>query len=86
MSDYWSQDIVERLRQRAEAAKEEATGTAVSDATHFTQAADEIVRLRDKISEASDLLAERAYGSPARSAAHNARLVLDAAFTKETKP
>lgn len=49
MSDYWSQDIVERLKQRAEAAKAEGTGTAVSDATHFAQAAEEIFRLRNTI-------------------------------------
>ncbi len=33
------------------------------------------------LEEACDLLAERKYGSPARSPGHNARLVLDAAIS-----
>jgi len=45
-----------------------------------SQAADEIERLRAAMKEACDLLAERAYGSPARSPAHNARLRLEAAM------
>ena len=43
---------------------------------------DEIKRLRDVMQEACDLLAERKQGSPARSAGHNARLVLEAALTQ----
>lgn len=43
--DYWTRPIAERLRERAAAARAEGTGTAISDATHFEQAADEIDRL-----------------------------------------
>lgn len=39
-------DIVERLRERATVARSEKTGTAVADAIHFEEAADEIERLR----------------------------------------
>jgi len=46
MDDYWDKDIVVRLRERADAARSENTGTAISDATHFEQAADEIEKLR----------------------------------------
>lgn len=42
---------------------------------------DENKRLRDAMTEACDLLAERKYGSPARSPGHNARLCLEAALT-----
>lgn len=38
----------------------------------------ENARLRCAMQEACDLLAERTQGSPARSAGHNARLVLEA--------
>lgn len=48
ISDYWSQDIVQRLMQRAEVARGEGTGTGISDATHFLQAAEEITRLRSE--------------------------------------
>lgn len=41
---------------------------------------DTIRQLCRSISEAADLLAERSQGSPARSAAHNARLVLERAL------
>ncbi|WP_156041735.1 hypothetical protein [Bradyrhizobium sp. URHD0069] len=40
--------------------------------------------MRQAIIEACDLLAERKYGSPARSPAHNARLVLEAALQQHT--
>lgn len=50
MSDYWDRDIVERLRSRAEYAKQEKTGTADGDAVHLNQAADEIERLRAEVS------------------------------------
>jgi len=40
----------------------------------------ELQRLRGAMKEASDLLAERVYGSPARSPAHNARVVMEAAI------
>lgn len=49
MSEYWDRDIVERLRGRAEYAKQEKTGTADGDAVHLNQAADEIGRLRAQI-------------------------------------
>lgn len=41
-------------------------------------------RLSEAIRRACDLLAERSYGSPARSPAHNARLVLEAALAHAT--
>ena len=41
-------------------------------------------RLSEAIRQACDLLAERSYGSPARSPAHNARLVLEAALAHAT--
>jgi hypothetical protein len=41
---------------------------------------DENERLRNAMKEACDLLAERKYGSPARSPGHNARLCLEAAL------
>lgn len=37
----------------------------------------EIVALREAMQEACDLLAERKYGSPARSPGHNARVALE---------
>lgn len=40
----------------------------------------ELDRLRIVIQEACDLLAERTQGSPARSAGHNARLLLERAI------
>lgn len=42
----------------------------------------EIKRLKEAIKEASDLLAERIYGSPARSPGHNARVVMEYALAK----
>lgn len=39
-------DIVQKLRERANFAREEHTGTADADAWHFDNAADEIDRLR----------------------------------------
>jgi len=50
-----SADIVDALRERAKAAKEERTGTADGDAYHFERAADEIERLRERL---GDLLAD----------------------------
>jgi len=41
---------------------------------------DEIVRLQAAIKDACDLLTERTQGSPARSAGHNARLLLERAL------
>jgi len=46
----------------------------------LTVATIENERLRAALTEAVDLLLERTYGSPARSAGHNARLVLQAAL------
>jgi hypothetical protein len=43
---------------------------------------DEVARLRAAIDYACDLLAERTYGSQARSPGHNARLHLEAALTR----
>lgn len=40
---------------------------------------------RMALTEARDLLLERTHGSPARSAAHNARLVIDAALQSEAR-
>lgn len=45
-------DIVERLRDRARAAREEHTGTADGDVVHFEEAAAEIERLREELSGA----------------------------------
>jgi hypothetical protein len=45
-----------------------------------TPATREIERLRVAMREACDLLAERTYGSEARSPGHNARLKLEAAL------
>lgn len=39
--------------------------------------------LRDAVLEACDLLAERTHGSPARSPAHNARLMLEGALKRQ---
>jgi hypothetical protein len=44
------------------------------------EAAAEIERLRISMAQACDLLAERVLGHPARSAGHNARLVLENAL------
>lgn len=38
-------DLINRLRERAKVAREENTGTALGDALHFEEAADEIDRL-----------------------------------------
>ena len=40
--------------------------------------------LRDALGSASDLLAERKFGSPARSPAHNARVVMEYALQTTT--
>ena len=50
----------------------------------LTVATIENERLRAALTEAVDLLLERTYGSPARSAGHNARLVLQAALKSGT--
>jgi hypothetical protein len=42
-------DIVERLRERAKFAREERTGTADGDYFAFTEAANEIERLRGEL-------------------------------------
>lgn len=44
------------------------------------QACLEIERLRQAMQEACDMLAERTYGSPARSPGHNARVRLESAL------
>lgn len=44
----------------------------------------EVRALRAALTEARDLLLERAQGSPSRSAAHNARLVIEAALKEPT--
>lgn len=41
-------------------------------------------RLRKAIVDACDMLAERTYGNPARSAGHNARLILETAAAAAT--
>lgn len=41
--------VVERLRERAAIARGEKTGTALGDAIHFEEAADEIERLRAQV-------------------------------------
>lgn len=46
-------DIVYRLRERASVARCENTGTALGDAVHFEEAADEITRLRAALEAAS---------------------------------
>lgn len=43
-------------------------------------AATHIVKLQTALAEARDLLLEKTQGSPARSAAHNARLTIEAAL------
>lgn len=47
--------LVERLRERAAIARGEKTGTALGDAIHFEEAADEIERLRAELDEAREL-------------------------------
>lgn len=65
-------DLVEMLR----------TPTGCVDPSKWElAAADEIERLRTAMQKACDLLAERKYGSPARSPGHNARLVLERALS-----
>ncbi|WP_449044169.1 hypothetical protein [Paracoccus versutus] len=54
---------------------------AILDSNPAPQPEGQVQRLSDAIRQACDLLAERKYGSPARSPAHNARLVLEAALT-----
>lgn len=44
--DYFEQPIVDRLRERAKAAREEKNATALSDALHFEQAASDLERLQ----------------------------------------
>lgn len=46
-------ELVDRLRARALAAREEGTATAVSDALHFEEAADRIVQILDALSDAA---------------------------------
>lgn len=60
---YWDRPIADRLRERAAAARAEGTGTAISDATHFEQAAQaltaaeaEIARLTRERDECSPYL------------------------------
>lgn len=48
----------------------------------FPSAEEAVQRLRFAMAEAVDLLTERTYGHPARSAGHNARLCLEAALTQ----
>jgi len=45
-------------------------------------AVSDAARLRASMREASDLLAERIYGNPARSPSHNARVVMEYALTQ----
>lgn len=55
----------------------------VERATRRAEAAEaRIAELTEALRTASDLLAERAYGSPARSPGHNARVVMEAALAK----
>ena len=49
-------DILERLRERAKAARDEKTATAIADARHFEEAADEIERLRRSCGEPVPLI------------------------------
>jgi hypothetical protein len=55
-----TKDIVERLRERAQFAREERTGTGLGDALHFEEAAVEIERLRNAKRRALALADERA--------------------------
>lgn len=50
MSTQGQEDVVARLRKRAAIARGEKTGTALGDAYHFDEAADEIERLRTLLS------------------------------------
>lgn len=49
-------DIVYRLRERASVARCENTGTALGDAVHFEEAADENTRLRAALEEIKALV------------------------------
>jgi len=51
-------NLVERLRERARAAREERTATALGDALHFEEAADEIELLRHQVEEAEAALSD----------------------------
>jgi hypothetical protein len=54
--------------------------TRLRAAPQTSKESDEVLRLRAAMDYACDLLAERTYGSPARSPAHNARLHLEGAL------
>jgi hypothetical protein len=77
---YIAQHKAEKLR------REIAEEKLIADATTLLRAQND--RLVQALEEASDLLAERKYGSPARSPAHNARNLIDAALLelRETGP
>ncbi|UGY15255.1 hypothetical protein HAP48_0043140 [Bradyrhizobium septentrionale] len=57
----------------------------VDMSAELMDAAQRTSKLRDSIVEACDLLAERKYGSPARSPGHNARLLLERALENVPK-
>lgn len=59
--DYWSKDIVKRLYERSDAAQAEGTGTSISDATHFRQAAAAIENLRGVVERAQSLISTSTY-------------------------
>ena len=60
--------------------KERRTIVAVAALDTATGLQAENVRLRAAMQEACDLLAERVYGSSARSPGHNARVLLESAL------
>ena len=56
--------LVERLRERAHAARDEKTATGICDALHFEEAADAIERLARERDEALAVIAAADKGSP----------------------
>lgn len=56
--------LVERLRERAHAARDEKTATGICDALHFEEAADAIERLTRELDEARAVIAAADKGSP----------------------
>lgn len=86
MSDYWEQDIVFRLTERARVAQQEGTGTAISDATHFNQAAEEISRLRKAIDFSRVMIDHFVHGEEGFDALHEAHKSLRDARKEQTNP
>src|SRR5690606_34656882 len=76
--DYFEEPLVDRLRKRAKAAREEKNATALSDALHFEQAASDLERLQQDLVfwKANSVSESKARIAAETALAHPAVLVL----------